>query len=64
MGLFWHSNCVLCLTELFEIELFLTLKLYLAQIELFEIEEFWHLTVCNQKLYIYYTKLFELELFD
>ena len=25
---------------------------------------FWHLTVCKQKLYLYYTELFEFELFD
>ena len=30
--------------------------------ELFEIELFWHLTVCKQDLYL--TELFELELFD
>ena len=34
-------------------ELFLTLKIYLREIELFEIEMFWHLTVCKQKLYAY-----------
>ena len=32
--------------------------------ELFEIELFWHLTVCKQNLYLYWTKLFELERFD
>ena len=34
-------------------ELFLTLKLYLHKTELFEIEQFWHLPVCKQKLYLY-----------
>ena len=34
-------------------ELFLTLKLYLHKIELFNIELFWHLTVCKQNLYLY-----------
>ena len=29
-----------------------------------EIELFWHLSVSKQKLYIYGTELFELELFD
>ena len=28
------------------------------------IEEFWYLNVCGQKLYLYKTKVFELELFD
>ena len=32
---------------------FLTLKLYLHYIELFEIELFWHLTMGKQKLYLY-----------
>ena len=31
--------------------------------ELFEIELFWHLTVCKQKLYLHKPELFELELF-
>ena len=34
------------------IELFLTLKLYLHKTELFNIELFWHLTVCKQNLYL------------
>ena len=34
-------------------ELFLTLKQYLHQIELFNIEPFWRLTVCKQNLYLY-----------
>ena len=38
-------------------EMFLTLKLYLHEIELFDIEPFWHLTVCKQKLYLYLTEL-------
>ena len=36
-----------------DIELLLTLKLYLRFIELFEIELFWRLTVCKQKQYLY-----------
>ena len=39
-------------------EPFLTLKLSLHETELFNIELFWHLTVCKQSLY-----LAELELF-
>ena len=31
--------------ELFEMELFLTFKLYLRSTEMFEIELFWHLTM-------------------
>ena len=38
-------------------ELFLTLKLYLRFIELFNIERFWHLTVCKQNLRLYLTEL-------
>ena len=34
-------------------ELFLTLKLYLDKTELFNIELFWHLTVCKQDQYLY-----------
>ena len=45
-------------------ELFLRLKLYLQLTELFNIELFWHLTVCKQNLYLYETELAELELFD
>ena len=30
---------------------------------MFEIEQFWHLTKCKQKLYLYETELFEIELF-
>ena len=36
-----------------EMELFLTLKLYLRKTELFNIELFWHLTECEQNLYLY-----------
>ena len=50
--------------ELFEMELFLTLKPYLRLTELFEVELFWYLTVCKRNLYLYYTELFELEMFD
>ena len=45
-------------------ELFLTLKLYLHQTELFNIELFWHLIVCKPNLYLYKTELAELELFE
>ena len=45
-------------------ELFLTLKLYLHQTGLFNIELFWHSTVSKQNLYLYLTELAELELFD
>ena len=38
--------------------------MYLCKTELFEIELFWHLTECWQKLYLYKTELFELELLD
>ena len=41
-------------------ELFLTLKLYLHETELFNIELFWHLTVSKQNLYLYQTELAEL----
>ena len=42
-------------------EMFLTLKLYWLKTDLFDIELFWHLTVCKQNLYSY---LAELELLD
>ena len=45
-------------------EMFLTLKLYLHQTELFDIELFWHLTVNKQYLYLYLTEFAELELFN
>ena len=45
-------------------ELLLTLKLYLHWIESFNIELFWHLTVCKQNLSLYYSELAELELFE
>ena len=32
--------------------------------ELFNIELFWHLTVCKHNLYLYWTELAELELFE
>ena len=38
--------------------------LYLHETELFNIELFWHLTVCKQHLYLYQTELAELELFE
>ena len=34
-------------------ELFLILKLYLHETKLFNVEMFWHLTVCKQNLYLY-----------
>ena len=39
--------------ELFEMELFLTLKVYLRQTDLFNIELFWHLNGCKHNLYSY-----------
>ena len=45
-------------------ELFLTLKMYLHLTGLFNIELFWHLTLCKQNLYLYKTELSELELFN
>ena len=41
-------------------ELFLSLKLYLHWIDMFNIELFWHLTVSKQNLYLYLTELAEL----
>ena len=38
---------------MFEMELFLTLKLYLHETGLFNMELFWHLTVRKQNLYLY-----------
>ena len=49
--MFSHLNYVYI--ALFEIELFLTLKLYLRLTELLKIKLFWHLTVRKQKLYLY-----------
>ena len=40
------------------------MKLYLYQTELFNIELFWHLTVCKQNIYLYETELFEVELIE
>ena len=40
-----------------ELGFFLTLKLYLHKTKLFDIELFWHLTVCKQNLYLYETEL-------
>ena len=45
-------------------ELFFDNKLYLHSTELFNMEPLWHLTVCKQNLYLYKTKLAELELID
>ena len=38
--------------------------MYLCKAELFEMELFWHLTVCKQKLYLHLSEFFELEQFD
>ena len=35
------------------------LNVYFYETELLEIELFWHLTVCGQKLYLYLTELFD-----
>ena len=62
--LYLHLNCVLMLNwiiwngTVFDIETVFTLT------ELFNIELFWHLTVCKQNLYLYKTELAELELFE
>ena len=45
-------------------ELFLTLKMYLHETDLFNIELFWHLTVCKENKFLYLTELAELELLD
>ena len=45
-------------------ELILISKLYLNETELFNIELFWHLTVCKENLYLYWTELAKLELFE
>ena len=47
-------------------ELFLTVKLYLhlTEYKLFNIELFWHLTVCKQNLYSCWTEIAESELLD
>ena len=45
-------------------ELILTLKLYWHKTDFFNIELFWHLTVCKQNQYLYKTELAELELFE
>ena len=34
-----------------------------AKLNFFEIELFWHLNVCKQKLFLYSTELLEIELF-
>ena len=38
--------------------------MYLHETELYNIELFWHLAAWKQKLYVYKTKLFELQLFE
>ena len=43
---------------------FLTLILYLHWTELFNMELFWHVTVCKQSLYFYKAELAEEELLD
>ena len=45
-------------------ELFLIMKLYFNSTELFNIELFWHLTVCKQNLYLNHTELADLDLFE
>ena len=58
-----HQNCKLMQNwivwngTVFDIENVLTLNW-------FNIELFWHLTVCKQNLYLYKTESPELELFD
>ena len=49
----WNGNVLDAKFELFEIDLFLSLELYLHQTEVFEIELFWHLSVCKQNLFLY-----------
>ena len=46
----WNRTVFAYETELFETELFLTLKLSLCKTELFELELFWHSTECEQKI--------------
>ena len=61
---FWHWNCVLMLnwivwnSTVFDFE-----TAYLCWTELFEIELFWHLTVCGENLFLYWSELFKLDLF-
>ena len=38
--------------------------MYLHSTDLFNIELFWHLTMCKQNLYLYWTESSEVELFD
>ena len=45
-------------------DLFLTLKLYLYETELCNIELLQHLTASKLNLYLYWTELAELELFE
>ena len=59
--LYLHLNCLLMLSWIVWNG---TLKLCLLETELFNIELFWHLTVCKQNLYIYLTELAKLELFE
>ena len=51
-------NWIIWNGTVFDIETVFTLT------ELFNIELFWHLTVCKQNLYLYKTELAELELFE
>ena len=42
----------------------LDIIVFVCYTKLFEIELFWHLTACKQNLYLYWTELLKLELFD
>ena len=49
-----YLNCVIMLNWIiWNGTVFLVLKLYLHLIELFNIELFWHLTLCKQNLYLH-----------
>ena len=48
------GNAFVCYIESFEIELFLTVKLYLRWTEMFEIKLFW------QSVYLFLTEVFDL----
>ena len=48
-----HLNCVLMQNWIIWNRFFFILKLYLRETELFHIEMIWHLTACEQNLYLY-----------
>ena len=50
--------------EWLEVEVFLILNMYLRLTDLFGVELFWHLAVCEQDQCLYWAELSELELFD